>query len=175
MTAVHASRADLRRSASFFFLTPVWGAGHLDLFLTIGLPSLLAQRNLPAFRNLRESIFYIYTQISDKATLRAAAASGAWRSIWLRMGRPGAATTAAAPSGVEVRWLPLKAAALVTLPVVYVASAAAGAGLNAAGLAVDWMRAARDAGRLPHGSQGSRPAPPTAAATTSHAPSERQG
>jgi len=52
-------------SMKFFFSTPVWGAGHIELFQKIGLPSLLAAGNLPAMAVNGECEYYIYTREQD--------------------------------------------------------------------------------------------------------------
>jgi hypothetical protein len=54
--------------------TPVWGAGHLGLFLRIGLPSLLAPGNLPGLPHRTSSRYFIYTRPEDMGVLRASPA-----------------------------------------------------------------------------------------------------
>lgn len=56
----------------FFCVTPVWGPGHLGLFLDVGLPSLLAPDNLPGLARTDECRFLIYTRAQDEARLREA-------------------------------------------------------------------------------------------------------
>ena len=34
----------------FYFSVPVWGNNHTDLFINVGLPSLLAPGNIPGLR-----------------------------------------------------------------------------------------------------------------------------
>jgi hypothetical protein len=55
--------------ASLFMSTPVWGAGHLGLFLRIGLPSLLAPGNLPGLSCRATSRYFIYTRPEDEPAL----------------------------------------------------------------------------------------------------------
>src|SRR5882762_2811124 len=66
---------------SFFISTPVWGPGHLGLFLRIGLPSLLAPGNLPGLSCRATSRYFIYTQPEGAAQLRAAPAFRALAEI----------------------------------------------------------------------------------------------
>jgi len=61
-----------RFSVPFIISTPVWGAGHLGLFLKVGLPSLLVPGNLPSLTPHRDSRYLIYTRAEDEAELRAA-------------------------------------------------------------------------------------------------------
>jgi hypothetical protein len=53
-----------------YFSTPVWGKGHIELFQTVGLPSLLAPGNLPAVTDPAECRYFIYTRASDLETLK---------------------------------------------------------------------------------------------------------
>ena len=53
----------------YFFSTPVWGQNHVELFLTVGLPSLLAEGNLPSLGTVKGSRYFIYTLAEDKARL----------------------------------------------------------------------------------------------------------
>ncbi|MGD0720661.1 MAG: hypothetical protein ABR970_06380 [Roseiarcus sp.] len=53
-----------------YFSTPVWGAGHIEFFKTIGLPSLLSRRNLPAIAEPANCRYFLYTRAEDVATLR---------------------------------------------------------------------------------------------------------
>ena len=59
-------------SIPFVFSTPVWGAGHVGLFLNVGLPSLLAPGNLPGLTGNPESRYLIYTQSEYEKDIRAA-------------------------------------------------------------------------------------------------------
>ena len=63
-----------RPLTKFFFSTPVWGAGHLDLFLRIGLPSLLAPGNLPGLSRPAQHRYFVYTRARDERRLRSASA-----------------------------------------------------------------------------------------------------
>jgi hypothetical protein len=45
----------------FVFSTPVWGAGHVGLFLNVGLPSLLSRGNLPGLEPNPQNRYLIYT------------------------------------------------------------------------------------------------------------------
>jgi hypothetical protein len=58
----------------FYFVTPVWGPGHLGLFLDVGLPTLLAPGNLPGLAEPWACRFLIYTRTEDEVRLRDAAA-----------------------------------------------------------------------------------------------------
>jgi tetratricopeptide (TPR) repeat protein len=58
------------------FATPVWGVNHLGLFLSIGLPSLLAPGNLSGLREPAKCRFLIYTRAGDEEQLKASAAFG---------------------------------------------------------------------------------------------------
>jgi hypothetical protein len=57
--------------SGFILSTPVWGAGHLNLFLSVGLPSLLSPGNLPAFAANANCRYRIYTRPSERALLEA--------------------------------------------------------------------------------------------------------
>ena len=57
----------------FIISTPVWGAGHLGLFLNVCLPSLLAAGNLPSLAPNPQNQYLIYTRPEDEAELKAAA------------------------------------------------------------------------------------------------------
>jgi hypothetical protein len=59
-------------SIPFVFSTPVWGAGHVGLFLNVGLPSLLAPGNLPGLTSNPENRYLIYTQSEHEKDIRAA-------------------------------------------------------------------------------------------------------
>jgi hypothetical protein len=61
-------------SMKFFFSTPVWGSGHIELFQKIGLPSLLAAGNLPAMAESGDCHYYIYTREQDVEFLTNCAA-----------------------------------------------------------------------------------------------------
>ncbi len=74
MTVNQARASSHAWPVCFFFSTPVWGAGHLGLFLTVGLPSLLSKGNLPGLANRQDCCFYIYTRAEDEAVLRASPA-----------------------------------------------------------------------------------------------------
>lgn len=56
----------------FVFSTPVWGAGHIGLFVDVCLPSLLAPSNLSNLATNRHNVYLIYTRPEDEAALRAA-------------------------------------------------------------------------------------------------------
>lgn len=60
-------------SFPFVLSTPVWGAGHLGLFLNVCLPSLLAAGNLPSLAPNPQNQYLIYTRAEDEAELKAAA------------------------------------------------------------------------------------------------------
>jgi hypothetical protein len=59
---------------SFFISTPVWGKNHVRLFLSIGLPSLLAPGNLPSLARGATCKYLIYTRQEDVEILEASAA-----------------------------------------------------------------------------------------------------
>jgi hypothetical protein len=52
----------------------VWGAGHIELFNTIGLPSLLSPFNLPAIAEPQNCRYFLYTRAQDVEKLRDSAA-----------------------------------------------------------------------------------------------------
>jgi tetratricopeptide (TPR) repeat protein len=56
----------------FFFSVPVWGNNHTDLFINVGLPSLLAPGNIPGLRETGECRFFIHTRAEDEARLAGA-------------------------------------------------------------------------------------------------------
>jgi hypothetical protein len=56
----------------FVFSTPVWGSGHIWLFLSVGLPSLLAPANLHGLTDNTENRYLIYTQSEYEKDIRAA-------------------------------------------------------------------------------------------------------
>jgi hypothetical protein len=56
----------------FIFSTPVWGAGHVGLFLNVGLPSLLAPGNLPGLTSNFDNRYLIYTLSEYENDIRAA-------------------------------------------------------------------------------------------------------
>jgi hypothetical protein len=56
----------------FLMSTPVWGAGHVGLFLNVCLPSLLSPGNLPGLAAGPQNRYFIYTRDEDQAELRAA-------------------------------------------------------------------------------------------------------
>jgi tetratricopeptide (TPR) repeat protein len=58
-----------RKTPPLFFVTPVWGDNHINIFLKIGLPSLLAQGNLPSAAIERECRFLIYTRAEEEHRL----------------------------------------------------------------------------------------------------------
>jgi hypothetical protein len=58
----------------FLMSTPVWGAGHIGLFLNVCLPSLLSPGNLPGLTANPQNRYLIYTRDEDEAELRAAPA-----------------------------------------------------------------------------------------------------
>jgi len=57
----------------FILSTPVWGAGHLGLFLNVSLPSLLSAGNLPGLTRNPQNRYLIYTRPENEAELKAAA------------------------------------------------------------------------------------------------------
>ena len=56
----------------FLMSTPVWGAGHVGLFLNVCLPSLLSPGNLPGLAANPQNRYLVYTREEDEAELRAA-------------------------------------------------------------------------------------------------------
>jgi len=56
----------------FVFSTPVWGAGHIGLFLNVSLPSLLAPGNLPGLAPNAHSRYLIYTPPEYEKDIRTA-------------------------------------------------------------------------------------------------------
>jgi hypothetical protein len=65
-------------SVPMVFSTPVWGAGHVGLFLNVGLPSLLAPGNLPGLTGTPDNRYLIYTQPDYEKDIRA---SDAYRRL----------------------------------------------------------------------------------------------
>jgi tetratricopeptide (TPR) repeat protein len=57
------------KNTPLFFVTPVWGFNHLNLFTEVGLPSLLSSGNLPSTFSSRKCCFLIYTRIEDEEIL----------------------------------------------------------------------------------------------------------
>jgi hypothetical protein len=57
----------------FHFCTAVWGPWHLGAFLGVNLPSLLAERNLPAFAARHKVLYRIFTSPADAARIKASA------------------------------------------------------------------------------------------------------
>lgn len=55
---------------NYLFSLPVWGQHHIDLFLKVGLPSLLSPGNLPAL-DLSESTLVIHTEHDDLGQIHA--------------------------------------------------------------------------------------------------------
>jgi hypothetical protein len=53
-----------------YFSTPVWGDGHIELFKTIGLPSLLSPSNLPSLAEPAQCRYFIYTRPQDVENLK---------------------------------------------------------------------------------------------------------
>jgi hypothetical protein len=53
-----------------YFSTPVWGDSHIELFKTIGLPSLLSPSNLPGLVEPAACRYFIYTRPQDVAQLK---------------------------------------------------------------------------------------------------------
>ena len=56
----------------FYFATPVWGENHIQLFVDVGLPSMLAPGNLPSLSDRANCKFFVYTRPEDEALLRNA-------------------------------------------------------------------------------------------------------
>jgi hypothetical protein len=56
----------------FVFSTPVWGSGHVGLFLNVGLPSLLAPGNLPGLTDDPNNRYLIYTRSEYERDIRVA-------------------------------------------------------------------------------------------------------
>ncbi len=54
----------------FVFSTPVWGPGHVGLFLNVGLPSLLASGNLPGMTSNSKNRYLIYTSLECEEHIR---------------------------------------------------------------------------------------------------------
>ena len=57
------------RPLRFVLSTPVWGANHIGLYLSVGLPSLLAPGNLPALARRSMSRYLIHTRPQDVAEI----------------------------------------------------------------------------------------------------------
>ncbi len=55
----------------FVLSTPVWGPNHIGLYLSVGLPSLLAPGNLPALARRTRSRYLIHTRPQDIAEIEA--------------------------------------------------------------------------------------------------------
>jgi len=49
----------------FTIITPVWGTNHIELFLRICIPSLLAKDNLPTLSSLSKVNYLVYTLAED--------------------------------------------------------------------------------------------------------------
>ena len=64
----------MNRPVSFVFSTPVWGDGHIELFLDVSLPSLFAPGNFPGLQNNARNKYLIYTTSQDEDRLRNAPA-----------------------------------------------------------------------------------------------------
>jgi hypothetical protein len=52
--------------------TVVWGDWHLDAYLNVNLPTLLAPGNLPALREMHNLVYVIHTRSADVARIRGA-------------------------------------------------------------------------------------------------------
>jgi hypothetical protein len=70
-----------RHETILFFITPVWGVNHLNLFIDVGIPSLLASGNLPSVSKLRACRYLIYTRADDEERLRGAEVFGRLKAI----------------------------------------------------------------------------------------------
>ncbi len=55
-------------------VTVVWGTWHVDQYLNVNLPTLIASDNLPVFAKGGNVVYRIFTTEADRATLRAAPA-----------------------------------------------------------------------------------------------------
>jgi len=53
------------------FLTAVWGPWHTHVFTELALPSLLAERNFPAFARGVKSSYFVHTSARDAEVIRA--------------------------------------------------------------------------------------------------------
>lgn len=62
-------------------VTAVWGAWHVNAFLTLGLPSLLAPRNLPEFFRRIDATYVIYTSAADARGISASRVLGELRKL----------------------------------------------------------------------------------------------
>jgi hypothetical protein len=58
------------------FVMGAWGPWHVDMFLSLCLPSLLSPENLPAFAETRRPRYVIFTTADDRRTMEA---SPLWR------------------------------------------------------------------------------------------------
>lgn len=68
---ISAKKSTDAAPVAFIFSTPVWGAGHVGLFLNVCLPSLLAPGNLPGMQANPQNRYLVYTRPEDEADLRA--------------------------------------------------------------------------------------------------------
>lgn len=64
--------ADTPRPKGYYFLTPVWGAPYVKLFMDVAIPAQLALGNLPVFKNDSYSRYVIFTRPEDEASIREA-------------------------------------------------------------------------------------------------------
>src|SRR5258708_180382 len=58
----------------FNFILTVWGRSHTQVFLDVGLPSLLAPGNLSGINAREQSRFHLFTRSEDLVAIEAAPA-----------------------------------------------------------------------------------------------------
>jgi hypothetical protein len=69
--SMSADIAGNRAELSFVLSTPVWGLNHIGLFLAVGLPSLMAESNLPGLVAAVQCRYRIYTRAEDRAQIES--------------------------------------------------------------------------------------------------------
>lgn len=58
----------------FHFVTPVWGVKHTEIFLELGLPSLLSANNIPNMAHEASITYELFTRLSDREKIEASLA-----------------------------------------------------------------------------------------------------
>lgn len=69
----------------YYFMTAVWGDWHIDKFLSITLPTLLAEGNLPALSRQAEVHYAIWTNTAGRAALEGRPAIERLRQVIERL------------------------------------------------------------------------------------------
>jgi hypothetical protein len=68
INALFRTKKNTTLQNGFLLVTPVWGKLYTEIFLSVGLPSLLAQHNLPAIKS--PLAYHIYTTSEDAERLQ---------------------------------------------------------------------------------------------------------